>query len=111
MLFSKLESYSAIERLQSVVNSWEYFLKYPTLGVGWGVVTVDDLVVNLLVNSGVIGLGMFLCLVAYVVNRALRSLDRYHRTEFEQIGLLRSVNVGLLVAFILLDHQRIDNRN
>lgn len=102
MLFSKSESYSAIERWLSVVNSWEYFSEYPLLGVGWGVVTVNDLVVNILVNSGVIGLGVFLCLVVYVVHRALRSLDNYHRLKLEKLGLLRSINVGLLVAFILL---------
>jgi len=102
MLFSKFESYSAVERALSVYNSWEYFLKYPVLGVGWGVVTINDLVVNLLVNSGVIGFGVFLCLIVYVVHRAVRGLDKYHHLEHENLELLRSINVGLLVALILL---------
>jgi hypothetical protein len=101
MLVSKFESYSAAERLNSVITSWEYFLEYPLLGVGWGVVTVNDLVVNLLVNSGVLGLVSFTCLAIYLISRTLGSLDLYHRTGSTHLDLLRSVTVGLMVAFVV----------
>ena len=60
VLFSKSSSGSALERMKTITNAWEYFKSYPILGVGWGSVTSHDLVMRILANSGLLGLGAFL---------------------------------------------------
>lgn len=66
LLFSKSTSYSALERLGTIVNAWEYFSQHPVLGLGWGSVTSHDLVVNILANSGIVGFAGFLFLITYI---------------------------------------------
>jgi O-antigen ligase len=58
-LFAKGESYSSLERLKTITAAWGYFRSYPVLGVGWGSVTSHDLILMILANSGILGLGAF----------------------------------------------------
>jgi hypothetical protein len=58
-ILSKADSYSALERINSVVQAEGYFLRYPVLGVGWGTVTSHDLVFKLLADVGIVGLIAF----------------------------------------------------
>jgi hypothetical protein len=81
----KASSSSAFERVNSIKTAWEYFLVYPLLGLGWGIVTSHDLVVHLLANSGVIGLASFVMLIMYVCLRS-RRLIRKIRSEIDQRG-------------------------
>jgi len=75
VLVDKAYSYSAIERLMTVVLAFGYFKKFPLLGVGWGSVTSHDLFVYLLSNVGVIGAGVFTAAMLIVIVRNWRSLD------------------------------------
>ena len=59
VIFSKADSYSGLERLNSVILAAGYFLRYPILGVGWGSVTSHDLVFKLLADTGAAGLLAF----------------------------------------------------
>lgn len=59
IIFSKADSYSGLERLNSVLLAAGYFFQYPVLGVGWGSVTSHDLIFKLLANSGIVGLVAF----------------------------------------------------
>ena len=68
-VLSKPTSDSALERLITTLNAWDYFQQYPILGLGWGSVPSDDLVVFLLANTGVIGLVAFLALIVAVLRR------------------------------------------
>ena len=57
------ETYSGIERFKTVHYGAIYFLDYPILGLGWGVFPTYDLIINLLVNFGLIGTIPFLILL------------------------------------------------
>ena len=62
-IFSKADSFSALERINSVILAAGYFWQYPILGVGWGSVTSHDLVFKLLADTGIAGVlafGLFL---------------------------------------------------
>lgn len=59
VIFSKADSYSGLERLNSVILAAGYFVQYPILGVGWGSVTSHDLVFKLLADTGIAGLFAF----------------------------------------------------
>ncbi|MFC4769942.1 O-antigen ligase family protein [Effusibacillus consociatus] len=78
LLFDKLNTGSGLERLASIETAWEYFLDYPFLGVGWGSVTSHDLIVNILVNTGILGLVLFIMMTWYILNRLLLSIKRYN---------------------------------
>jgi hypothetical protein len=62
-IFKKLSSGSGIERLFTIYNSIEYLMISPFLGLGWGNITVNDLIFNLLTNVGMLGLISFAILL------------------------------------------------
>ncbi len=102
MIFTKHESGSALDRYLSVTSSWEYFLMYPILGVGWAMVTCHDLIVNLLVSTGVVGLAAFIMLVSYVIRRSFRTLYICNHGEGGKHNDLFVLSTGLLISFITL---------
>lgn len=59
-LTQKLHSYSAVDRLHTVLAAWKAFTWSPILGMGWGTVTSHDVFVRVLANAGVLGLMTFL---------------------------------------------------
>ena len=63
------ETYSGIERFKTVVFGARYFLEYPILGLGFGVFPTYDLLINLLVNFGILGTIPFLILLYNVYIR------------------------------------------
>jgi len=73
VIFSKADSYSGLERLNSVTLAGGYFLQYPVLGVGWGSVTSHDLVFKLLANTGAAGLIAFALFLKSLVAGLWRS--------------------------------------
>lgn len=58
-LITKLASYSGAERIKALIFGFDYFLKYPVLGIGWGVFPSWDLVVCILTGMGIVGLLVF----------------------------------------------------
>ena len=70
VLLSKDQSYSALERLMTIQNSWEMFLRYPILGVGWESIGSHDMIVHILANAGIVGFLFFLGAI-YAVFRGL----------------------------------------
>ncbi|GAA4109764.1 hypothetical protein GCM10022393_06530 [Aquimarina addita] len=60
ILVEKSGNYSGIERLKTVTLGVKYFLRYPLLGLGWGVFPTYDFLINLLANFGLIGTIPFL---------------------------------------------------
>jgi hypothetical protein len=69
MFFTKSESYSGLERWNTIVNAWSYFLKYPILGIGLGSATSHDLVIKLLSNTGIVGLMSFGAIILHILYR------------------------------------------
>jgi hypothetical protein len=69
VIAEKMLSYSGMERANNITNAWGYFLEFPLLGVGWRKATSPDLFVNLLANTGAIGLLCFVGLLAVVLYR------------------------------------------
>jgi hypothetical protein len=94
-LFTKGESYSALERFKTVGLAWEYFKAYPALGVGWGSVTSHDLLFMILANSGLLGLSAFILLLYGIARPILRLMKRSQ----DSVTLSRSI---WLISGILL---------
>ena len=108
MIFMKSESGSALERYLSVTTSWEYFLDYPILGIGWAMVTSHDLLVYLLACTGVVGVVTFVMLLFYVIRRSLRTLNRcaldcsgQHKDMFVLVAGLTISLVTLIINGLL----------
>jgi len=98
----KASSGSFLERVLSIITSWGYFLEYPVLGVGWAMVTSTDVIVNLLANSGVLGLATFSSLVIYVVLRTLQGLNFYvQKNGLEKHGHALIISLGLLISLVV----------
>ena len=62
--FNKADSYSYMERMAVVQDSFDHFFQNPIFGAGWGAVTPGDLLGTILGNSGVIGLVAFAAVIA-----------------------------------------------
>jgi O-antigen ligase len=74
MIFSKVEDYSGIGRINSVLLALNYFRAYPLLGIGWGSATSYDLVVKLLSNTGILGFAAFAIFIGAVFSRLWKSM-------------------------------------
>jgi hypothetical protein len=84
VLISKGGGYSALERLMTIRNSYQMFLKYPLLGIGWASITSHDLIVNILANCGFLGLAAF-AIAMYFIFRALYRSIRSRRTTLAAV--------------------------
>ena len=96
----KIGSYSIQERLYTISNAWNHFLEFPWLGLGWGSVTSHDLVVNLLANSGLIGLFAFLLLVLHPALGLTSSLKKYRQVRV--CGSEGAWGTGIFLSFLLM---------
>jgi O-antigen ligase len=95
-LFSKSEGGSALERLMTISNSYEMFLQYPVLGIGWASIASHDLIVNILANAGLVGLLTFsiaIYAIFRILYRSIKSRDRSLGVD----GLMR-MDFALYVA-------------
>ncbi len=93
---------SFLERMLSIAVSWGYFLEYPILGIGWGITTSHDLIVNLLANTGLIGLASFSGLMIYIIRNGLKDLRSFpSATGNVQVSLF-PLKKGLIASLILL---------
>jgi len=72
-LFSKSDSFSALERLDTIFSAWEVFLKYPILGVGWGTVTSTNMLTRILSSTGITGIFPFLLIFILILKQQLNS--------------------------------------
>jgi hypothetical protein len=97
-LVGKLATESGLERLYFTLVAWETFRMYPLLGLGWGSVASYDLVVKLLATTGVIGLSVFLLLIASVLRRILGSLRAARLAQGDPA--LRLWGTAILVALV-----------
>ena len=71
-VFGKLISDSGSTRILTLWHGWNYFIKFPILGIGFGVVAVNDLIIKLLSGIGVIGFSIFSFLIWLVLSRLIR---------------------------------------
>jgi hypothetical protein len=96
MLFAKSASYSTLERLMTISNSYQMFLQHPLLGIGWMSITSHDLIVNILANAGIMGLITFsaaMYVIFGALYRSIQSQDKSLRVS----GLMR-MDFALYVA-------------
>ena len=98
VLINKLSSGSGIERVASVVNSLEYIWANPSFGLGWNMMTINDLVINLIVNSGFLGLLSFIFMVVYLIKKSMFRNGSYQVTA-DSLG--DSMRLGISVAFLV----------
>jgi len=95
-LFTKAADASAFERLMTISNSYEMFLKYPVLGIGWASITSHDLIVNILANAGLLGLLSFTIAMRSIFRALYRSI-RSRSKSLRVPGLMR-MDFALYVA-------------
>ena len=91
-------TYSGIERFKTVYYGALYFLDYPILGLGWGVFPTYDLIINLLVNFGLIGTIPFLILL-YNIFTKLKVKLSVKNTHFS--SLYRAAIESFLLMLIV----------
>lgn len=80
-------TYSGIERFKTVHYGAIYFLSYPVLGLGFGVFPTYDLLINLLVNFGLLGTIPFFILM---YNIFVKLKSRIKRASIENQPLFRA---------------------
>lgn len=97
-IFSKADSFSALERGTIILADLKYFLNYPVLGLGWGTAPAHDLTMGMLANCGLVGLTTFFTFIGYLVFTLLR-LGKVSYTRESERGL--SLMVVPLVATII----------
>ena len=105
LFFEKSNTGSAIERLYSITTAWEYFLQYPLLGLGWGVVTSHDLIVMILANAGIIGLFSFFGMIVYIVWRSislLKKVTEIHRDKDLNLVVYGGGALSSLLTFLIV---------
>lgn len=88
-------TYSGIERFKTVVLGTEYFLEYPILGLGWGVFPTYDLIINLLVNFGILGTIPFLI---FMYNTFIRLKKKMKDKKNEHYPLF----IAAIESFVLI---------
>lgn len=102
-IFEKGQSGSFLERISTVINAFSLAMRYPILGVGWGLVPSFDLFVKIFVGAGILGVVAFLLLWGSVlrsVQKTRRAL-RYTHTHVISNNAPAQAD-GLLVAFLTL---------
>jgi hypothetical protein len=68
-LLNKSDSFSALERLDTIISGWRNFIQYPFLGVGWGAITVNDFFVRILSNTGVLGFVFVVLMIYFIIKQ------------------------------------------
>lgn len=100
VLLSKDQSFSALERLMTIHNSWEMFLRYPILGVGWESIGSHDLIVHILANAGIVGLLLFLAAI-YAVFRGLYRPIKLRSKKLRVEGMIQ-IDFAMYVALAIM---------
>jgi len=98
VLFSKGDSYSALERSEAIRGAWTNFTHYPLLGTGWGSVSSFDLLVRILSNVGLFGCGFFILFIYTNIKNHLH----YSKKEFKytHISLITALSTLLFTNAI-----------
>ena len=87
LIHLKLISYSTLERKNSIEQAFNYFLDSPFLGFGFSNITSHDLIINMSVNIGLIGLTVLIILIFMIFNE--------NRTRYS--GALKKTALLLLI--------------
>lgn len=59
IIFSKMYTYSFMERMGSIVAGWNVFHEYPFFGIGWGNFEGWDMIIKIMASTGIFGLLVF----------------------------------------------------
>jgi O-antigen ligase len=81
-IFAKSSSFSALERWVVVYIDFQYFLKYPFLGLGWGSAPTHDTIAGILSNCGLLGLISFATLIGWIIRRLWNQLNPHASSPF-----------------------------
>ena len=96
-ILNKSDTYSAIQRFGTINDALTVFYQYPLLGVGWGTITVNDLFIKILSNSGVIGFIVFLLFLFFLFKQHKFSSKKSDNTKKVNIYLNRACILSFLV--------------
>ena len=98
LVMYKMESFSGNERLMSVMYAVKYFVNYPILGIGWGVMPSWDLLFCVLAGSGLMGFVVMFILFAQIIVTLLKIRAKEHVYEYMRKSSLLSFASLLLVS-------------
>lgn len=99
VVLDKINSYSFYERFGSVVFGWEQFINSPIIGMGIGVVTVHNLLVGLLANTGLIGTVIFLLWIASEIVKSLNDKKLFSFKKPAAMSFILLLIIQLLTGF------------
>lgn len=97
-VLDKSSSGSGLERVMTIQLAFEYFQKYPFLGIGWGSAGSHDLIVKLLSNVGIIGTVAFFGAMGCVVRANWRALEKL----ILPVNISRWVWLLALIVFLII---------
>ena len=101
-IFDKLTSDSGYQRLFLLEQAWNIFLKYPILGVGWGVLPVYDLLIKFLSGLGLFGSAFFFAAVFNIVINLVKTIQYKDNVAESEIAVwataLLTANLSFLVV-------------
>lgn len=100
VLLNKNGSASALERLMTIQNSWEMFLRHPILGVGWESIASHDLVVHILANAGMVGFVCFAGAMFVILQRLHRSVRSKQLQSCQDIQVDSGIYLALVVTLV-----------
>lgn len=98
LVTQKLNSYSGKERMMSIVYAITYFINYPVLGIGWGVMPSWDLFFCLLAGAGILGLVIMSVLLATITISLLSMQNKDPENDYLRRSSLLSFLSLLLVS-------------
>ena len=102
-VLGKFDTYSGLERVNTVVVAAGYFARYPILGIGWGSATSHDLIIKLLSNTGLVGCATFLLFVITILSRLIRAARRRESQseDFDNLALVCCSLVSVTTLIVL----------
>lgn len=89
LAIGKIESGSGHERLNQEINGIELVKNNPLFGLGYGSIRTFTLFINVLANTGLIGLLIFLLFVFRCINKDINNKSNYlHMISFSMCAML-----------------------
>ena len=107
-VLNKFSSGSAESRLDVAFNAFEVFLRHPIIGVGFGVLPASDLIITILVGTGLIGFMSFFIILTIIFYNSLFAkvtkifFNKTNESKFRIINRISDLLNALIFSYLNL---------
>ena len=107
-VLNKFSSGSAESRLDVAFNAFEVFLRHPIIGVGFGVLPASDLIITILVGTGLIGFISFFIILTIIFYNSLFAkvtkifFNKTNESKFRIINRISDLLNALIFSYLNL---------